>query len=82
MSRTRRIEIYVLDMSFNAPLDTNPNQHIELKKGDRIVTIDDKVYIPDTDTSKRAGAMEEDNHSLALFKTVFVEMNNKIFKKI
>lgn len=71
-----------MDMEFNAPLHSKPNSHLELKRGHRVVTIDDDVYIKNEDAGKAENAHPEDNYSLALFGTSFVEANPKIFKKI
>lgn len=82
----KRIHIYMLKQDFNAPLMCDAGKlkvdHVILKHHDKIITINNRVYVPDDQAEGRKHGMPEDTMSQALFNKEFVDLNPEIFIKI
>jgi hypothetical protein len=82
----KRIHVYLVQQDFNAPLKCDEGKikfdHVELKSGDFILTINNRVYVPDDQAEGRKEGMPEDTMSQALFNKEFIDLNTKIFKPI
>jgi len=81
-----RISIFEVIMDFNAPLMCGFNKinvpSVYLKIGDILVSIENRIYIPDDQVKARKNKTPHDNMSQAIFNLKFVEVNPKIFKKL
>jgi len=76
MNYTKEIHIYVLNYNFNVPLASSPNNHIQMKNGDTLITIDNVVYVE----YKNRPNTEIENFIEASFKKGFIDINPTIFK--
>ena len=82
----KKINIYLVKQRFNAPLKCDEGKikvsHVEVKPHDKIVTINNRVYVRDYDVEGRKYGMPDDTMSQALFDKEFVDLNPEIFTKI
>lgn len=79
----KRIHVYMLLQAFNVPLKCDGGTSVaKLKHHDKIVTIGNRVYVPDDQVEGRVHGMPNDTMSEALFNNDFVELNPIIFVKL
>ena len=67
----KRIHIYLTQQVFNAPLKCDEGKikvaHVELPHHSTVITINNRVYVPDNQAEGRKEGMPEDTMSQALF---------------
>ncbi len=79
MSYTRRIEIYeIINGEFVTPLASCPSEPAGCGMGDKVLIIDDEVWVTDYSSIKNEGH----NFAKAIYSPAFVRMNKGIFKLI
>jgi len=82
----KRIHIYLVKQNFNAPLKCDEGKikvdHVEILPNSTIITINNRVYVPDNQAEGRKHGMPDDTMSQALFDKEFLDLNPEIFKRI
>lgn len=74
----KQIETYKLEVDFNFPLARNHNEVISGNPGDKVVSIDNEVFI--RDLSSKLNSDSHKSYAKVLCGKEFLDLNPTIFK--